>query len=340
MTTMKAIGATEDQQLVDLVVTKPSASSNQILVQVSSVSVNPVDTKLKEGVTAQTAPKILGYDAVGTVVETGKEVTKFKVGDRVYYAGSTQVPGANAQYQLVDERLASLAPRTLTDAQTAAMPLTTLTAYELLFEKLQFVGKANQNQKKTLLIINGAGGVGSIMAQLAHWAGITVLATSSPQNFDWLKQNQVDYPLDYHDDLLAQIHDLGYQSVDAVAILYAPETYFDLAAELVTPFGHIGSIVGSLAELPLYKIKNKAASFDWEYMFAKSDADYHVNTQGKILQLVARLLDQGVLTSTLTQTMTAGINAASLTEAHAAVSSGKVHGKLVLTGDFNAAVES
>lgn len=337
---MKAIGVNAQQQLVDLDLPKPTATSNQVLVQVSAVSVNPVDTKLREGVNAETAPRILGFDAVGTVVETGPEVTKFQVGERIYYAGTTQMAGANAEYQLVDERLASLAPRNLTDAQTAAMPLTTLTAYELLFEKLQFVGKANQNQRRTLLIINGAGGVGSIMSQLAHWAGITVLATSSDRNFEWLRQNQVDYPLDYHQDLTAQIRDLGYDSMDAIAILYAPEAYFDLAAQLIKPFGHIGSIVGSPADLPLYQIKNKAASFDWEYMFAKSDYDYNVNSQGKILQLVARLLDQGVLTPTLTETVTAGINAATLTDAYERVGKGQVHGKLVLTGPFNGEPES
>lgn len=339
MTIMKAIGVTADHQLIDMTLPKPAASSNQVLVQVDAVSVNPVDTKLKEMVNAASAPKILGYDAVGKVVETGEEVTKFKVGDRIFYAGSTQAAGSNAEYQLVDERLASLAPRSLTAAEIAAIPLTALTAYELLFEKMQFVGKANQNQKRTLLIVNGAGGVGSIMAQLAHWAGITVLATSSPKNFDWLKQNNVDHPLDYHGDLLAQIHTLGYASLDGIAILYRPEDYFDLAAELVKPFGHIGSIVGSPVDLPLYKIKNKAASFDWEYMFAKSDADNDVNSQGKTLQLIARLLDQGVLTSTLTRALTDGINAASLTQAHELVSAGKIHGKLVLTGGFNASSE-
>lgn len=339
MTIMKAIGATADRQLIDLTLPKPTASSNQVLVQVDAVSVNPVDTKLREAVNEATAPKILGYDAVGQVVETGEEVTKFKVGDRIFYAGSSQVAGADAEYQLVDERLASLAPRSLTAAEIAAMPLTALTAYELLFEKMQFVGKANQNQKRTLLIVNGAGGVGSIMAQLAHWAGITVLATSSPKNFDWLKQNKVDHPLDYHGNLLKQIHELGYSTLDGIAILYNPEDYFDIAAELVKPFGHVGSIVGSPADLPLYKIKNKAASFDWEYMFAKSDADYHVNSQGKTLQLIARLLDQGVLTSTLTKVLTDGINAETLTEAHELVSQGKIHGKLVLTGEFNAPAE-
>ncbi|GAX01515.1 zinc-binding alcohol dehydrogenase family protein [Secundilactobacillus silagei] len=340
MKKMKVIGATAAHQLVDLTLPKPSASSNQVLVKIEAVSVNPVDIKIKNKVTETTAPKILGYDAVGEVVETGKEVTKFQAGDRIFYAGSTQMAGTNAEFQLVDERLASLAPRSLTAAEIAAMPLTSLTAYELLFEKMQFVAKANQNQRRTLLIINGAGGVGSIMAQLAHWAGLTVLATSSPKNFDWLTQNHVDHPLDYHGDLLQAIHALGYDSIDGIAILYNPAAYFDLAAELVAPFGHIGSIVGSPVDLPLYKIKNKAASFDWESMFAKSAADYDVNSQGKTLQLIARLLDQGVLTSTLTQTVTDGINAASLTQAQALVSQGKMHGKLVLTGGFNVPPES
>lgn len=246
MAKMKAIGAktaldiTDEQSLVDLSLDKPTPTGRQVLVAVKAVSVNPVDTKLRTTVTAETAPKILGYDAVGTVAEIGPDVEKFKVGDRLYYAGSTQVAGSDEEFQLVDERLASTAPKSLSDAEAAAMPLTTLTAYELLFEKMHFVPKGNQNQNKTLLIINGSGGVGSVLSQLAHWAGLTVLATSSPANFEWLKPHGVDHPLDYHDDLLEQIHYLGYQQLDAIAILYAPEAYFEVASDLVKPFGHIG----------------------------------------------------------------------------------------------------
>ncbi len=341
MAKMKAIGAlkaldTSDEQfLTDLTLDKPTPTGRQVLVAVSAVSVNPVDTKMRLTVTDETAPKILGYDAVGTVAAVGPDVEKFKVGDRLYYAGSSQVDGSDEEYQLVDERLACNAPKALSDAEAAAMPLTTLTAYELLFEKMHFVPKGNQNQNKTLLIVNGSGGVGSILSQLAHWAGLTVLATSSPKNFDWLKRHGVDYPLDYHEDLLSQIHDLGYQQLDAIAILYAPEAYFEAASELVKPFGHIGSIVGSTVDLPLYLIKNKAASFDWEYMFAKSDANYRVHTQGKILQLACRLLDQGVLESTLTTNIETGINAANLRKAHQLVEAGHTLGKLVVSGPFN-----
>lgn len=344
MAKMKAIGAktaldiTDEQSLVDLSLDKPTPTGRQVLVAVKAVSVNPVDTKLRTTVTAETAPKILGYDAVGTVAEIGPDVEKFKVGDRLYYAGSTQVAGSDEEFQLVDERLASTAPKSLSDAEAAAMPLTTLTAYELLFEKMHFVPKGNQNQNKTLLIINGSGGVGSVLSQLAHWAGLTVLATSSPANFDWLKRHGVDHPLDYHDDLLEQIHYLGYQQLDAIAILYAPEAYFEVASDLVKPFGHIGSIVGSTVDLPLYLIKNKAASFDWEYMFAKSDANYRVHTQGKILQLASRLLDQGVLESTLTTNIDTGINAANLRKAHQLVEAGHTLGKLVVSGPFNGTV--
>ncbi|MBT9670640.1 zinc-binding alcohol dehydrogenase family protein [Secundilactobacillus kimchicus] len=329
MVEIKAVQATDAKTFEDVLIQQPAVTDHGILVEVSAVSVNPVDTKLKEGLTA---PKILGYDAVGVVAEVGPDVTKFKVGDRVYYAGSTQVAGSNQEKQLVDERLVSLAPERLTDAAAAAMPLTTLTAYELLFEKMGFTAAANANSGATLLVVNGAGGVGSILTQLAHWAGLTVLATSSPKNFDWLKNHGVDHVLDYHDDLIQQVHDLGFTTVDGVALLLAPDLYFDVAAALIRPFGHIGSIVGRPVELPMYQIKNKAASFDFEYMFAKSDAGYRVETQGEILAQAARLFDAGVLVSTLTTTIDAGISASTLTEAHATVSAGHMVGKLVISG--------
>lgn len=331
MKQVNAVQATDPQTFEDVLVDQPVATPGTLLVAVSAVSVNPVDTKLKENLTA---PKVLGYDAVGQVIETGAGVTAFKPGDRVYYAGSTQVAGSNQAVQRVDARLVSKAPKRLTDAQAAAMPLTTLTAYELLFEKMGFKAEANGNTGESLLVINGAGGVGSILTQLAHWAGLTVLATSSPKNFDWLKDHGVDHVLDYHNDLVAQVHDLGFDTVDGIAILLAPDLYFDVAATLIRPFGHIGSIVGRPVDLPMYQIKNKAASFDFEYMFAKSDADYQVASQGEILAQTSQLFDAGVLTSTLTTTIDSGITAATLTAAHNTVTEGHMMGKLVVSGGF------
>ena len=337
---MKAVGLfqdlpiTESTSLVDLELTIPVASCQDVLTEVIAVSVNPVDTKLRQNTAALTEARILGFDAVGEVVSVGEDVTKFAVGDRIYYAGSAQRQGSNAAYQLVDQRLASKAPHNISAAEAAAMPLTALTAYELLFEKIGFVAEANANSGQTLLVINGAGGVGSIAIQLAKWAGIEVIATCSPKNNDWVKKNGADAVIDYHDNMTEQLQKLGHESLEAIIILHSTERYFDEAAALIAPFGHIASIVEATDTLNMNVLKNKSASFDWEFMFAKANYSYKMETQGEILAFIAERLDSGELTSTLTQEMTNGINAKSLKEAHALLEKSQMVGKLVLTGGF------
>ncbi len=168
----------------------PVPSSRDLLVKVNAVSVNPVDTKLRQDNGIRNALRILGFDGVGKVVAVGDEVQKFSVGDRVFYAGTTTRAGSNQEYQLVDERIVALAPKNLSDEEAAALPLTSLTAYELLFEKFGLTPEENANRGKKILVINGSGGVGSILNQLAHWAGLEVYATASPKNFEWLKKNR------------------------------------------------------------------------------------------------------------------------------------------------------
>ncbi|BCA86705.1 NADPH:quinone reductase [Enterococcus saigonensis] len=307
---------------------------NDLLVAVRAVSVNPVDTKLRQKAPKTATPQILGFDAVGEVVATGANVHDIQIGDRVYYAGTTKRAGSNQAFQLVDRRICALAPKTLTEAEAAAMPLTTLTAYELLFEKFGLVAAKKANEGKKLLIINSGGGVGSVMSQLAHWAGLTVYGTSSPHNFEWLRYNKVDFPIDYHGDLQTNLARTKVEKFDYIAVLHAITPYFDTISKLIAPLGHVGTIVEVKDPLPLVAWKNLSVSFDWEYMFTKTDFDRDVASQGRILAHVAQLVDEGELHTTLTQTINGGINATNLKKATALVESGHMNGKVVVTGPF------
>lgn len=301
---------------------------NDICVAIDAVSVNPIDTKQRQTQPQTRVPRILGFDAAGTVVAIGANVTNFQLGDAVFYAGTTKRPGSNQDFQIVDARLVAHQPKTLFAVQSAAIPLTALTAWELLFEKFGFVPEQNANTGQKLLIINGAGGVGSMMLQLAHWSGLTTYATASPKKADWLRQNGADQAIDYHADISQQLPDQTENHVNAVAILYNPTPYFESAAALVAPFGHVGSTV-EVRDLPVGLLKAKAASMDWAYMFAKSDFGYNMASQGQILQRVADLLDAGLLKTTLQMTLE-GFSVANFTKAHELVEAGHMTGKIVL----------
>lgn len=338
---MKAVGFFEGlpidaaDSFVDSEIPIQPLEPHDLLVQVKAVSVNPVDTKLRQKSKKTEHLTILGFDAIGEVVDIGSEVTAFKVGDRVFYAGTTKRAGSNQEYQRVDERIATSAPASLSDAAAAALPLTSLTAYELLFEKFGLLPKENGNQGKTILVINGAGGVGSILTQLAKWSGMTVYATASQAKFDWLKDHGVDHPLNYHEDLKVELNKLGIETIDYAAVLFDVQPYFELLTELITPFGHLGTIVEFEGSVDIKQLKNKSISFDWEYMFTKTDNDYQIESQGKILAKIAELIDQGKLTTTLWQNYDTGINADNLRKATAEVESGHTQGKIVISGAFN-----
>lgn len=326
----------EDQaSFIDHELIMPIPEPQDILVHVKAVSVNPVDTKLRQISKKQNVLRVLGFDGVGKVVSVGSAVKKFKTGDTVYYAGTTKRSGSNQEYQLVDERIAALAPVNISIEEAAALPLTALTAYELLFEKFGLIPQENGNQGQSILVINGAGGVGSILNQLAHWAGVTVYATASPKNFDWLKKMGADYPIDYHQDIVESLKNLGVEEVDYIAVLHDIVPYFDPLSELIKPFGHIGTIVETQHEIPINRVKNKSVSFDWEYMFAKTDYSYKMETQGEILKLIADLCEQGKLISTLNKVYNDGINSDNLKQATKIVESGHTNGKVVVSGEFN-----
>jgi zinc-binding alcohol dehydrogenase family protein len=324
----------DPQSLVDVELPKPAPGERDLLVRVEAVSVNPVDTKVrspKPQVEAQ--PKVLGYDAAGTVDAVGDAVSGFEPGDRVYYAGDISRPGSNAEYQLVDARLVGHAPRSIDPADAAALPLTTITAWELLFQRMPFDSEKG-GAGKSLLIIGGAGGVGSIAIQLARRAGFTVIATASrAETIDWCRSLGAQHVIDHRQPLTPQLAALGFDQVDAALNLADTVRYWDTLGEVLAPLGHVGLIVEPSSALKIGDpYKAKSIGIHWEMMFARprfKTADQA--EQGRILERVAALIDAGELRGTRTETLTP-INAANLREAHRRLESGTMVGKLALAG--------
>ena len=337
---MKAVALTrylpidDPQSLIDVELPKPVPGKHDLLVRVEAVSVNPVDTKVrspKPQVEAQ--PKVLGYDAAGTVEAIGESVSGFKPGDRVYYAGDVTRAGSNAEYQRVDARLVGHAPQSIDLAAAAAMPLTTITAWELLFQRMPFDSE-HGGEGKSLLIIGAAGGVGSIAIQLARRAGFSVIATASrPETIDWCRTLGAQQVINHRQPLAPQLEALGIVQVDAVLNLADTDRYWETVGAMLAPQGHVGLIVEPAGALKIGDpYKAKCIGIHWELMFARSrfkTADQA--EQGRILERVAALIDAGELRSTQTETL-APINAANLREAHRRLESGTTIGKLVLAG--------
>ena len=338
---MKAIALTrylpidDPQSLVDVELPDPpSPTGHDLLVRVDAVSVNPVDTKVrspKPQVEAQ--PKVLGYDAAGIVESVGDKVTGFKPGDRVYYACDITRPGSNAQLQLVDARIAGHPPSSLDQTQAAALPLTALTAWELLFQRMPFDSE-NGGAGKSLLIIAGAGGVGSFAIQIARRAGFTVIATASrADTVAWCRQLGAHHVIDHRQPLAPQLAALGFETVDAALNLYDTDRYWEQLGELLAPQGHVGLVVEPKEPVRLgdpYKFK--CIGIHWEMMFGRprfQTAD--MDEQGRILDRVAKLIDAGELRGTHRDTLSP-IDAGNLREAHRRLESGTTIGKLVLTG--------
>lgn len=322
---MNSVILNDDGEFSDQVMPKLTPTGTDILVKVKSISINPVDIK-KNQHTAHA--KVLGFDAAGVVSDVGPAVKKFHRGDVVFYAGTTQRAGSYADEQLVDENLVALAPNTQFN-DLAALPLSWLTAAEILFEKLHYSHNPVKNQQQTILVINGAGGVGSILTQLAHLIGLRVIATSSPQNYPWLKRNGVDMPIDYHQDLVQQVEALGI-TVDNSINLFDTGRYFDETIELVRPFGHLVNVTSTGAPVDIRKLQPKSLSFDWELMFTKSNYAYRTQSQGDLLNQLGRLLSTHKIHSTRTQTLKAAINAETIRKAHQIVKTHQMVGKLVI----------
>jgi NADPH2:quinone reductase len=337
---MKAVGLyrylpiDQDEALIDVDIPKPKATDRDLLVKVEAISVNPVDTKVRAPKdTVEKAPRVLGWDAAGTVVAAGPDVTLFKVGDPVFYAGSITRPGANSEFHLVDERIVGRKPASLDFTHAAALPLTAITAWEALFDRLG-VSPQGAHEGRTVLIFGGAGGVGSIGIQLAkQLAKLTVIATASrPESAKWATELGADHVVDHFGDMPAQLKKLGIEQVDYVLMFNDTDKNFPIAAELIKPQCGICTIVENSKPVPVELLKAKSAAFHWEFMFTRSMfGTPDMIEQHKLLTEVARLVDAGTLRTTVGQHLGA-INAANLRRAHALLEEGRAIGKLVLTG--------
>ncbi|MEM9060490.1 MAG: zinc-binding alcohol dehydrogenase family protein [Pseudomonadota bacterium] len=336
---MKAIGYTmqggidRDDTLVDFETERPVASGHDLLVAVRAVAVNPVDYKVRERRAPEGgAPNILGYDAVGEVVETGADVTLFKPGDRVWYAGVINRPGTNAEYHLVDERIVGRMPSNISDAEAAALPLTTLTAYEMLFDRLRVTDPV-PGAAPAVLILGGAGGVGSIAIQLLRaLTDLTVIATASrPETQAWAKDLGAHHVINHHEPLAPQVEALGIGAPGFVFSTTHTHLYLEQVAELIAPQGRFG-LIDDPETLNVMPFKTKAVSTHWELMFTRplfETAD--MARQGEILNEAASLIEAGSIRSTATETL-GTISAENLRQAHRILASGKARGKMVLEG--------
>ncbi|MFC0243512.1 zinc-binding alcohol dehydrogenase family protein [Rhodopseudomonas telluris] len=337
---MKAVGYTKSlpiddpNALTDVELPKPTPKPRDLLVAVKAVSVNPVDTKVRKRAAPPAGEtKILGYDAAGVVEAVGSEVTLFKPGDEVFYAGSIQRQGTNAEFHVVDERIVGHKPKTLDFANAAALPLTAITAWELLFDRLG-AQPSKAFDPRTLLIIGGAGGVGSILIQLARrLTGLSIIATAArPETKTWCLGLGAHAVIDHSQPMKPQVDGLKLPPVALIASLTNTDTHFTQLIDILAPQGKIGLIDDPVQPLNPMLLKGKSASLHWEAMFARSTFETgDMIAQHDLLDEVAGLIDAGVLRTTLDKTL-GTINAANLKRAHALIESGKSVGKVVLEG--------
>ncbi len=335
---MRAIGYKEigpieaPDSLVDIELPRPTPQAHDLLVQVKTIAVNPVDTKVRRRAGGEGAWKVLGWDAAGIVVEAGPQVQGFKPGDAVYYAGDLTRPGCNAEYHLVDARIAAHKPQSLNFAEAAALPLTSITAWEALFDRLD-IRKAVPGAKPAILIIGGAGGVGSIAVQLARrLTDATVIATASrPETRQWVQALGAHHVVDHTKPLADEIAALGIAAPGFVFSTTNTEDHLAEIAKLIAPQGRF-ALIDDPAGLDISPFKRKSVSVHWEFMFTRSMfATADIAEQGRLLAEVARLVDAGTLRTTLGEHFGV-INAANLKRAHAFIETGKAKGKVVLEG--------
>lgn len=335
----KSLPIADPESLIDVELPEPEPSGHDLLVKVRAIAVNPVDYKIRQRVSpGEGELKVLGWDAVGEVVAVGDSVTLFRPGDEVFYAGDLTRPGCNAEYQLVDERLVGHKPASLSDAEAAALPLTSITAWELLFEHLELGRKDGATGEEVLLVIGAAGGVGSILVQLARvLTGATVIGTASREaSAAWVREMGAHQVIDHGRPLPPQIESLveaGHVGpVTHVASLTHTDAHFDSYPDLLRPFGRIGMIDDPAQPLDVMKLKQKSLSLHIEFMFARSMFQApDMIEQHRLLERVAELVDEGRLRTTLGRVI-GPINAANLRAAHAELEAGHAIGKLVLEG--------
>jgi len=329
---MKAYGVTNNglDSLIEYDKNKKNPIGRDILVKIQGVSINPVDIATRKGIVGELSePKVLGYDGYGEVVAVGSDVRNFKTGEIVFFAGDYSRAGSFQEYEIIDERIVAHAPKKATTEESVAMPLVTLTASELLFDKLQ-INPAMDNRDKTVLIINGAGGVGSIAVQLAHLSGLRVIATASTEEkVNWVKGLGADLVVNHHHDLIKQVHNLGIDNVDYIIGLSDNDPHWEEIVELIKPFGTFATIT-NLNESKIADLKQKSVNFAWEWMFTKSMYKLDsMSTQGDYLEKLAVGLDNGMIQSTVTKVFD-GLNLKNIKEATELVEAGHMMGKVVI----------
>ncbi len=333
---MKAIGykqvgpITAPDALIEFEAETPELNPRDLLVEVRGISVNPVDVKVRANMAPDKGTKVIGYDASGVVREIGNEVSKFKVGDEVYYAGDITRPGTNSALHAVDERIVGEKPKSLAFAEAAGFPLTSITAWEILFDS--FALQEGNGKGESLLIIGGAGGVGSILIQLAKkLTGLTIIATASrPETTEWVKKMGADHVINHRESLVDQIKALELEP-RYVASLSGTGEHFPGIIELIKPRGHI-ALIDDPQSLDITSGKRKALTFSWEFMFTRSMYQTNdIEKQHELLNRVSKLIDDGTLISTVTNNL-GKVSVETLKAAHSQQESGRVIGKNVLEG--------
>jgi NADPH2:quinone reductase len=336
---MRAVGyqqpgnISRDDALVDIELPTPKPGGRDLLVEIRAVSVNPVDTKVRKSAKPEPdAWKVLGWDAAGVVAAVGPDATLFRPGDEVFYAGAIGRPGTNSEFHLVDERIVGAKPKTLDWAEAAAMPLTAITAWEALFDRLD-VRKPVPGAATAILVIGGAGGVASIAIQLARTlTGLTVIGTASrPETAAWVRDMGAQHVVDHSKPLAAQVAALGIGAPAFVFSTTQTDRHLAEIGELIAPQGRF-ALIDDPATLDANPFKRKSASVHWEFMFTRSSySTADIAEQGALLHEVSRLLDAGTLRTTLAERHSP-INAATLKHVHAQIESGTTRGKIVVEG--------
>ncbi|MGI4946155.1 MAG: zinc-binding alcohol dehydrogenase family protein [Janthinobacterium lividum] len=336
---MRAVGyqsslaVSDTASLVDIELPRPVPDGHDLLVSVKAVSVNPVDTKVRMRAQPEArAWKVLGWDAAGIVEAVGPQVIRFRPGDAVFYAGAIGRPGTNAEFHLVDERIVGVSPKSLSMAEAAALPLTAITAWEALFDRLD-IRKAVPGAANAILIIGGAGGVGSIATQLVRQlTDLTVITTASrPETVAWSQGLGAHHVVDHTKPLAAQVAEIGIGQPGFVFSTTNTDCHLAECAALIAPQGRF-ALIDDPGAVDVSPFKQKSVSIHWEFMFTRSmfgTAD--LAEQGRLLDEVSRLVDAGTLRTTLAETFGA-ISAANLRRAHALIESGRARGKIVLEG--------
>lgn len=321
------------ESLLDVQLPEPAIGEHDLLVEVKAISVNPVDTKVRAGAAPEAGQaKVLGWDAAGVVRAVGGKVSLFQPGDKVWYAGALHRPGANSELHAVDERIVGRMPHSLDFEQAAALPLTAITAWELLFDRLRVLDN-HAPSGQSLLVVGAAGGVGSILVQLARQlTGLTVIGTASrPETQAWVKELGAHHVIDHRLPLSEELKRIGYPSVDYVASLNQTDAHFKELAAAIAPQGKL-ALIDDPAALDVRELKRKSVSLHWEFMYTRSlfGTDDQIE-QHRLLNRLAELVDAGLVRSTVAERF-GRIDAANLKRAHALLESNRAKGKIVLSG--------